>query len=337
MRFVHTADNHLDSPVSSLPPHKAEMRRDMRLASFSKIIDYTKQNADMLLISGDLFDTPNPPSSVLSFCIKEFEKLGDIPVFIALGNHDYLKCDFHFPGNVHLFPAAFESITYKNIRITGASFSAPSAAFATSIPQAEAGLFNILLLHGDTFTQSDYNPMNKDVLSSYGYDYIALGHIHEHSRHGNIVYPGCHDGTGFDEMGKKGFIFGDFTQGNLALSFIPSSSLVYSKVQFDISSCTSSADVAAAITEKYTDGIYRFVLTGTPAAGFVPNTNAIESYLSQDFFYATVTDNTTADTSITDSMLYKLFSEYISSHAEGDVAALALRYGLNAMKGDIDL
>lgn len=336
MRFVHTADNHLDAPVTSLPPHKAEIRRDMRLASFSKIIDYTKANADMLLISGDLFDSPTPPKSVLSFCIREFEKLGDIPVFISLGNHDYLKTDFHFPGNVHIFPEHFESVTYKGCRITGASFSSPAASFSSSVPHAEKGLQNILLLHGDILTQSEYNPMNKDILLSYGYDYIALGHIHEYSKHHHIVYPGCHDGAGFDETGEKGFVFGSFADSLLALSFIPSSSLVYSKVQFDSSSYTSSADIAAAISEKFPDGIYKFTLTGTPAEGFTPNISAIESYISQNFFFAAVTDNTTADSSITDSMLYKLFSEYITSHAEGDVASIALRYGLCAMKGDID-
>lgn len=336
MRFVHTADNHLDAPISSLPPHKAELRRDMRLASFSKITDYTAKNADMLLISGDLFDSPDPPKSVLSFCTREFEKLGSIPVFIALGNHDYLKRDYNFPGNVHILPPRFESITYKNCRITGASFSSPSAHFAPSIPHAEKGFFNILLLHGDIFTQSEYNPMNKDILTTYDYDYIALGHIHEYSKYRTIVYPGCHDGSGFDETGEKGFVFGDWDVSGLALSFIPSSSLVYSKEYFDISAYTSSSDIADAITDKFPDGIYKFILTGTPAEGFIPNIGAIEAYISQKLFHATVTDATTADTGITDSTLYKLFSDYIAAHATGNVADLAIRYGLNAMKGALD-
>ncbi|MBQ8540060.1 MAG: DNA repair exonuclease [Clostridia bacterium] len=336
MRFVHTADNHLDSPMSSLPPNKALMRRDMRLVSFSKIIDYTIHNADMLLISGDLFDTPNPPQSVFSFCVKEFERLGDIPVFIALGNHDYLNPSLHFPGNVHVFPADFETVSFKNCRITGASFIASAAFFADRIPPATpcAGQ-NLLLLHGDIFTQSDYNSMNKDALSALGYDYVALGHIHEHFKYKSIVYPGCHDGAGFDEAGEKGFIYGDFSKGSLSLEFIPSSSLVYRKEDFDVSAFTSSSAVADAIMEKFPDGIYKFYLTGTPQDDFVPNTDAIEAYISQKFFHATVADNTTNDINLSDSMLFKLFEEYISKNAEGDIAALALRYGTNALKGDM--
>lgn len=336
MRFVHTADNHLDAPVSSLPPAKAAMRRDMRLMSFSKIIDYTIQNADMLLISGDLFDSPNPPKSVFSFCSKEFERLGDIPVFIALGNHDFLNPSLHFPGNVHVFPADFETVSFKNCRITGSSFIASAAFLADKIPSAApSDGHSILLLHGDIFTQSDYNSMNRDAVSSLGYDYVALGHIHEHYKYKSIVYPGCHDGAGFDEAGEKGFIYGEFSENKLSLDFVPSSSLVYRKEDFDISSFSSSAAVADAIMEKFPDGIYKFSLTGTPQEGFVPNTDAIEAYISQKFFHATATDNTANDVNLSDSMLYKLFKEYISENAEGDIAALALRYGTYALKGDM--
>lgn len=337
MRFVHTADNHLDLPCSSLPPHKAEIRRGMRLASFSKIIEYTKHNADMLLISGDLFDSPNPPRSVLSFVANEFEKLNNIPVFISLGNHDYYTSAFNFPGNVHIFPGEFESVTYRDCRITGASFTAPSADFAHLIPPSGDGYSNILLLHGDIFTKSDYNPMNKETLSSYGYDYIALGHVHDFSRYKSIAYPGCHDGAGFDETGEKCFIYGEVSNHGLTLSTIPSSSLIYSRESFDISPYSSSSQIADAICEKYSDGIYRFSLTGTPREGFIPNADAIGEYISHKFFHATVTDNTSDSSTLSDSLLCKLFSEYIASHAQGEVASLALKYGLSALRGDVDL
>lgn len=334
MRFVHTADNHLDAPVSSLPPAKAAMRRDMRLRSFSKIIDYTIQNADMLLISGDLFDSPNPPKGVVSFCAKEFERLGSIPVFIASGNHDYLTRQLNFPGNVHVFGSEFETVSCKNCLITGVSFTSPSASFADKIPPAQKDCDNILLLHGDIFTQSDYNSMNKDALTSLGYTYVALGHIHEFYKYKAIAYPGCHDGSGFDETGEKGFIYGNISEKKLSMEFISSSSLLYRKESFDISDFSSSMAVADAIMEKFPDGIYKFSLTGVPSEGFTPNLEAIESYISNKFFHATVTDETAINANLADSMLYKLFCEYVNENAQGNVAALALRYGTNAMKGD---
>lgn len=335
MRFVHTADNHLDSPIASIPPQKAQIRRDMRLASFSKIIDYTIKSADALLISGDLFDSPNPPRSVVEFVKKEFARLSDIPVFIALGNHDYLKESFDFPGNVHIFPESFETVAADDCLITGASFASPSGCFSGLIPAPSGNSFSILLLHGDIFTKSDYNSMDKDYLSSLGYDYIALGHIHEFFEYKNIRYPGCHDGSGFDETGIKGFIYGDTS--SRTYNFIPSSSLVYSKESFDVSACYSSAEIADALMAAFPDGIYKFTLTGTPREGFTPNASAIEGFISQKFFHSSVTDNTNFDTSITTSMLYKLFSDYVTAHSEGEISSLALRYGTNAMKGDISI
>lgn len=337
MRFVHTADNHLDTPLGSLPPHKAIIRRDMRLSSFSKIIDYTIKNADMLLISGDLFDSPNPPRSVLSFCRKEFERLGDIPVFIALGNHDFGETNYNFPGNVRIFSPFMEKITYKDCTITGASFSSSSADFAASIPPSDNSFQkNILCIHGDIFTKSDYNPLNKDILATYGYNYIALGHIHNYAQYKNMVYPGCHDGSGFDETGEKGFIYGEILPDKLNLRFVPSSTLIYQKESFDISQFTSSKSIADALMEIFPDGIYKFILTGTPSDNFSPNLDVIESYISQKFFHATLEDNTSSHSDVSDGMLYKLLSEYITSHADGDIAHLALRYSINALKGDVD-
>lgn len=334
MRFVHTADNHLDMPLGNLPPHKAIIRRAQRLSSFSKIIDFTIQHGDMLLISGDLFHSCNVPASVANFCTKEFERLGKIPVFISLGNHDYGIKDINFPGNVHVFSKKGEKIRYKDCIITGISFPSQSADLSPVIPHADnTDLLNILCIHGDIISQSDYNPLNKDFLSTLGYDYIALGHVHEYFRHKNIVYPGCHDGSGFDETGEKGFVYGECDGKHVSISTQKSSSLVYETVNFDISSYTSSADIASTLADSLSDGIYKINLTGTAKDDFVPNTEAIETYISEKFFHAQVTDCTTADISASDSVLYKLFSEYISSHCDEETALLALRYGLEALKG----
>ncbi len=338
MLFVHTADNHLDMPLGSLPPHKALKRRTSRMSSFSKIIDYTLSYGDMLLISGDLFDTPNPSESALRFCAEQFSRLGDIPVFISLGNHDCNPDNFNFPGNVHVFPSFPERVEFKNYTITGVSFSSQSASFAHIIPTAtDKSRFNILCIHGDIFTQSEYNPMNRDFLTTLGYDYVALGHIHEFSRYKNLVYPGCHDGSGFDETGEKCFVACRVENNLPIIEKIPSSSLVYRIEEVDISQFFSSGDIATALMEQFDEGIYRFYLTGNTSEGFTPNTSLIEEYISEKFFHATVYDKSASLTKADDSMLCKLFSDYITSRYEGSAAQLALNYGISALKGEIDV
>ncbi|MBQ7876623.1 MAG: DNA repair exonuclease [Clostridia bacterium] len=332
MRFVHTADNHLDMPLNSLPQGKSTVRKAERRSSFSKIIDYTTKNANMLIISGDLFHSPTPSASAINFCIKEFEKLGNIPVFIALGNHDYGISNFNFPGNVHIFPNNFERIIFKDVAVTGASFTSETAFLSQSIPSPDPHYKNILVLHGDLSQASEYNPLDKAKLLSYGYDYVALGHVHTHFRESNIVYPGCHDGGGFDESGEKGFIFADISCG-LKLDFIPSSSRVYTILDFDVSPFDSSMALSDALMAKIADGIYRINLTGTLKEGFMPNIDYITSYLSEKAFYVSIKDNTRIDTDISQSSIYRFFSDYLNKNYDGEVASLAYKYGVWALKG----
>lgn len=334
MKFIHTADNHLDMPLGYLPPEKALIRKSQRRASFEDIISYTKKEGAMLLISGDLFDSPSPSKATVSFCASQFERLGNIPVFIALGNHDYGICENLFPGNVHIFPEEFTTYSFENITVTGASFSKATQYFAPSIPRPkDTSKINILSLHGDILTQSTYNPMDKEFLHALGYDYIALGHIHSYYKDKNILYPGCHDGSGFDETGTKGFIACDIDKNISRVEFIPSSSAVYEHIKLDISSFNSSYEIVSHLGDLSPSGIYKLTLTGTVSPEFVPNIDYIQAALSENVFYIKVEDGTTIDKDITDSKIVSLFSDYISSCDE-EIASLAYRYGIRALKGD---
>lgn len=340
VRFVHTSDNHLDMPLSSLPPEKKTRRRAQRRKSFSEIIDFTiRNNADFLLISGDLFHSPTPGKSILSFCRSEFERLGSIPVFISLGNHDYGIHDAHFPGNVHIFSHDFETVKYNNAIITGASFSGCSAFLAHLIPRCvNTQALNILCLHGDINENSDYNPINKEFLSSLGYDYIAMGHIHDYTKFQNIVYPGCHDGGGFDECGEKGFIFAEISKNFSRIEFIASSSLIYETIKLNISDYSSSLEIAAALEAKLTGGIYKISLIGYTKDGFVPNCETIANAVSHKAFHVTLEDLSEPDINLESSRIFKLFNEYLNNNFNPETALLARKLGISALKGeDFDL
>lgn len=333
MRFVHTADNHLDMPLSSLPPLKASLRKAERRASFSKIIDFTLQNADFLIISGDLFHTPSPSQSTINFVKKEFERLGDIPVFIALGNHDYGVYDTNFPGNVHIFTPGFERIVYKDTLITGSSFAFEVSNIAHTIPYPDKDYsHNILVLHTSLTPTGDYNPIDKAVLQKYGYDYVALGHVHAAYSQKNLFFPGCHDGSGFDECGEKGFLYTD-TALSPSPRFIPTSSRIYSVIDCDISGCDSSQAICAKLSELIGEGIYRINLTGVLNESFSPNIDYITSVLSEQAFFVTIADKTCFDNDISQSSIFRFFSEYIDQSCDRETALLAKKYGSLALKG----
>lgn len=338
MKFIHTADNHIDAPLTSLTPDKALQRKIMRRNSFSSIIDFAiSSSVDMLLIAGDLFDRPDPAPSSLAFCCDEFRRLGKIPVFISLGNHDYRIPTSDFPENIHIFSHTFERISCKDTIVTGVSFCGETADFSSSVPPvSDSSKHNILLIHGDILTKSDYNPLDCARLSTLGYDYIALGHIHSFHRSANFAYPGCHDASGFDELGEKGFISGFLHNHSLSVDFIPSSSVVYDSFDFDISDYTSSSQIASALELKISNGAYRINLTGILKSDFIPNTDYITSVLSQKAFFVSVSDKTIPAAHLSDSDLFRLFSERISSVSDPSVASLALKYGICALKGMTD-
>jgi DNA repair exonuclease SbcCD nuclease subunit len=334
MKIIHTADNHLDMPLSSLPPEKAAIRRESRLKSFSQIIDFAiAEKADVLLISGDLFHTSAPPKSVVSFCCGEFERLCSVPVFIALGNHDY-GFDFScFPKNVRVFPTEFTTFDMGDYTVSGASFFKEECSIPI-FPQKNCEKVNILCLHGDLSPSSAYNPLDKDYLENLGYDYVALGHVHIYNRYKHILFPGCHDGGGFDETGEKGFLSCDISKNNLNVSFVPSSSMIYEKLSCDISNYTSSAQIVSALSNSLNGGIYEVSLTGVKREGFTPNISFIESSLSPFTFFIKVKDESSSAVSLDDNPLFKLVSEFIYKNLDKKDAALALEYAEKALLGE---
>ena len=88
MKIFHTGDVHLDSPFSLLGAKQAEERRRDARESFSSMMRYAKEwGADMVIISGDIFETSFVTRETVALLRRDFSML-DCPVVIAPGNHD---------------------------------------------------------------------------------------------------------------------------------------------------------------------------------------------------------------------------------------------------------
>lgn len=86
IKILHTADWHLGKKLdhfSRLEEQKLVMNEICEIAD--------KQNADIILIAGDLFDTFNPPVEAIDLMYKTLKRLtnnGKRPVVAIAGNHD---------------------------------------------------------------------------------------------------------------------------------------------------------------------------------------------------------------------------------------------------------
>lgn len=85
IKFIHLADCHLGG-------WRQEQLQKLNFQSFQEVIKFSiQEEANFILISGDLFDSAYPPIEILKETFAEFRKLNEanIPVFIIAGSHDF--------------------------------------------------------------------------------------------------------------------------------------------------------------------------------------------------------------------------------------------------------
>ncbi|MBQ4600864.1 MAG: metallophosphoesterase [Oscillospiraceae bacterium] len=219
MKLLHSADWHLDAPLTlHAPQNRAYLRQEL-LRLPEKVAQAARQElCDLMVLSGDLFDGAYTKES-FSAVYRALAEVG-IPVCIAPGNHDFYSPTSPYfqeiwPENVHIFTKnTMESISFPHLdcRVWGAAYTAPCCDPLLADFQAEGSeRWAIGVLHGDPMqANSPYCPVSAYQLRRSGLDYLALGHIHKtgtaQSGGGFCGWPGCPMGKGYDECGEKGVL-----------------------------------------------------------------------------------------------------------------------------------
>ncbi len=340
---IHTADIHLDSPFAGLKDSVAAVRQEDMRVSFMKIITKAK-DADMLFISGDLFDGKNVTRTTLDFLKKQFASIPETLVFLCAGNHDPFVAGgiyetFDFGDNVHVFGTEPERVETPYGDVYGVSFLSANdpRVLLPQITIQNPEKLNMLVMHGNTLGEG-YNPVTTAQLAESGMDYVALGHVHKGSglmRAGNTyyAYPGCPEGRGFDETGEKGIL--DLTVEKCAVSaeFVPVQERIYIEETVDISGCENYEEIMEAVQTVFRGErhIYRIMLKGTTSFPF--ETAVIEEKLPA--YSVTVRDETVPAIDIeklqTEFSLKGLFVKYAMEERETTLPELfdaALKTGL---------
>lgn len=226
-RFYHTADLHLDSPfkgLSHLPQDLLDQFTSASQKSFSRLVEEAiEEQIDFLLVVGDIFDAQTQSIQAQVFFKRQMERLDSqqIPVYLTLGNHDTLKFKnqrLALPDNVTIFSEEvtshyFETSKGEKIALTGFSyqeFQEPNRKIQ-EFPKKDPSVdWHIGLLHGEeSGGPSHYAPFSKSEIEATGYDYFALGHIHQMQKvmaKPLTYYPGCIQGRHRHETGQKGYL-----------------------------------------------------------------------------------------------------------------------------------
>ncbi len=223
-KFIHAADIHLDSPLHSLDAYEGAPQDEIRQASrraFDNLVGTAlAERVDFVLIAGDLYDGDWKDYNTGLYLVSQTVKLREagIAVYIAAGNHDAaskITKKLKLPENVHLFsankPETF-TIDELNVALHGQSFAKPAIKIDLShnYPPPLAGHFNIGVLHtcaAGREGHEPYAPCTLEGLGSKGYNYWALGHVHQYEILLNdppVVFSGCIQGRHIRESGPKG-------------------------------------------------------------------------------------------------------------------------------------
>ena len=168
IKFLHTADLHLDAPFAALSPEQAAARRQEQRELLTELAEAANtHDCDLVLLAGDLFDSAGASDETLLALRRALASIR-APVFISPGNHDCLLpgsayLTERWPENVHIFKTdAIEAVELpeKQLRVYGAGFTARHERPLLEGFRAKAdGWTNLMVLHGDaTQAASPYNP-----------------------------------------------------------------------------------------------------------------------------------------------------------------------------------
>ncbi|QGY03849.1 DNA repair exonuclease [Methylobacterium mesophilicum SR1.6/6] len=233
--FIHAADLHLGSPLAGLAARDAELAR--RLASagrqaFEDLVSRAIERAvAFVVVAGDVYDGDWADTTIGLFFARQVARLdrAGIPTILVRGNHDaesVITRALTLPPSVHVFPSnRAGTLRLDDLRVAlhGRSFQgrAVEENLSLTYPAAVPGWFNLGILHTSCTghaAHETYAPCSIADLAARGYDYWALGHIHEYaelSRDPWIVFPGNLQGRSVRECGEKGAVVVDVADGRV--------------------------------------------------------------------------------------------------------------------------
>lgn len=295
MKIMHLADFHLDSAFSGFSKEVADKKREDLRGVFIKAMQIAKKNdVKLILIPGDLFDTPFC-SSLTRKTVFDAMKDVDCPIVIAPGNHDYYNkngtyADKNLPENVFVFNSnELGRFDFDELGISVVGYAFTSDRFeehplANEIPLSNENV-NILCAHteiGTTYLR--YAPMSFSSIAKHGFVYAALGHVHNPNEplrieNSLIAYSGFAQGRSFDELGDGGayIVDIDLESRNATLERIKLSSMRYIIEKIDVTSLDNDEDVAKRIEAVINEKKY-----GEETALRIVLTGAVPSYYATD-------------------------------------------------------
>ena len=191
-------------------------------------------------------------------------------------------------------------------------------------------------------------PIHRDAIESAGFDYVALGHIHNRfDISDRIVYSGCLEPLNRGETGPKGYIIGTIEKpgagpSKLQWEFVPCAKREYVLLPLEVTVQTTELSLCEKLLEAMENRglqhMYLAVLQGTRAREMVWNPEAIITTVrNRGGYLLELRDETLPDIPVEQlreeqkDTLVGRFIERMDLVEDEELRGLALQYGLQAL------
>lgn len=267
--FVHAADLHLDSPfrgLSKAPQAVRERLRESTFASLRRVADAAvREGADFIVLAGDLYDAADRSLRAqlrLQRLLTELTEREGIGVFAVHGNHDPLngrQAGLDWPPGVRVFGTdAVECAEARRrdgtlaAHVYGISYGASAVTdnLALRYAKREGAPFHLALLHANVDGDpghDNYAPCRLSDLTAAGFDYWALGHVHDRRTlhaYPHVVYPGNIQGRSMRETGPKGaYVVNVSATGEVKMSFRDTADVLWREIAVSIAGATREQEL----------------------------------------------------------------------------------------------
>ena len=315
IKILHSSDVHLESKLNFLG-EKASSHRKQLLESFGSVVDKAvSEHYDMVLIAGDLFDTPFPSSTVIHHIYELFAKLIDAKVRLALiaGNHDRLENgSIFFDKNfnsldknfVHIFNNPQEvlwEIPELDLSVIGISLQNQKEVLSPLekikvIPKTK---YSVAILHGSVVMgeKNTNNPLDLKDISKLKFDYIALGDWHSTKQVANAPetwYSGSPELVNIDQSGSGNVLSVEIAD-KTKVEIVKIGKYEVLRTEVDISGAVSITDVSRRLSQigikqpevKFVE----LILNGTRSLTTQFTTEDLYEALKDKFYYLKLKDN----------------------------------------------
>ncbi len=323
VRIAHLSDIHLGLRSFYFNDRtKQDERRNDINSSFEEAVSFclAPDNAiNVVLITGDLFDSHNPDDNILQFARTQLRRLtrANKNVLLVPGSND----GFHYADSVYRHENftgieivtnpdmdLIRSIEIENHQLNfyGMTYSYNSIPPFDMFERQKLPGFHIALMHGALEGEPGWDdqvadvPLRLENLYATGFDYIALGQYHQFQHHTNgnvhVVYPGSLEAIKPGETGSRGIVVVEFGEDGVQVrqELKGMGRKHFEDIQINLESMQieSQSQLLEFIRKRYADplGIVRIQLEGS--IPFIINQLQLKIALDELFYYSEIDDRT---------------------------------------------